>query len=97
LSAEGFAKRAKDDSVNATKLLRSIALSESGFVFLPTTGETFTVNEQGRIILQALQSGKSHAEIVQSLVQDYNADIATISRDLEDFITQLRRFQLVTD
>jgi PqqD family protein of HPr-rel-A system len=79
------------------KLTRNLALSESGFVFLPTTGETFTANETGRMVLAGLQSGKSEAEILQSLHEEFDADPAAIERDVSDFITQLREYRLLSD
>jgi hypothetical protein len=79
------------------KLIRGLALSESGFVFLPTTGETFTVNEQGRAVLLGLQDGKTISQIVSALGEDYDSDAVTIQRDLEDFLMQLRQYQLMTE
>jgi len=79
------------------KLIRDLALSESGFVFLPTTGETFTVNEQGRAVILALQSNKSRSEIIAALSEDYDADAPTIQRDIEDFLAQLRQYQLLIE
>jgi PqqD family protein of HPr-rel-A system len=81
----------------STRLTRNLAVSESGFLFLPTTGETFTVNEPGRVVLAALQSALSETEIVDRLAAEYDADAAAIRRDLEDFLVQLRQFNLLSD
>ena len=78
-----------------TKLTRNLAISESGFLFLPTTGETYTVNETGREIMKALQAGKTEAEIIQTLVDEYDTDSATAGHDLHDFLAQLQQYKLL--
>jgi hypothetical protein len=81
----------------STRLTRNLAVSESGFLFLPTTGETFTVNDPGRLVLSALQNAQSEEEIVARLTAEYDADANIIRRDLEDFLVQLRQHQLLTE
>jgi hypothetical protein len=83
--------------MSQTRLIRNLALSESGFVFLPTTGETFTANDTGRLVLFALQSGKSDEEILNALTEEFDGDPASITRDMHDFLTQLREYRLLTD
>jgi hypothetical protein len=75
----------------------NLAISESGFLFLPTTGESFTVTEVGRSILLGLQAGKSEGDIVHSVVQEFEIDAATVERDLRDFMSQLQQYRLVSN
>jgi hypothetical protein len=77
------------------RLIRGLAVSESGFVFLPTTGETFTVNEEGRHVILALQDGKTTGQIVTTMIEEFDADAVTVQRDIEDFMAQLRQYQLL--
>lgn len=72
----------------------SLALSENGFLFLPTTGETFTVNESGRFILRRLQEGRDQQEIVSDLAHEFDVEPADAQRDVIDFIGQLRQHHL---
>ena len=38
---------------------KNLAISESGFLFSPSNGESFTLNELGIWIFKLLQSGKN--------------------------------------
>lgn len=77
------------------KLARNLAISESGFLFLPTTGETFTVNETGRSIMRAMQNGKTEAEIPQLIADEFDIDRTTAERDVRDFMAQLKQHKLL--
>jgi Coenzyme PQQ synthesis protein D (PqqD) len=71
--------------------LRDLALSESGFVFDPQTGHTFTVNSTGQIALRCLKDGMSPEETAERLREDFVADTRNdTGRDVQDFVAQLR-------
>ena len=78
------------------KLVKNLAVSESGFLFLPTTGETFTVNEIGREVLAALQTGKVETEIVSMLTERYDVEPNAVVHDVRDFLSQLGQHHLLT-
>ena len=75
-------------------LSHDVAVSESGFMFLPTTGESFTVNATGRCIIGAIQSGRSESETLKILVAEFDVDERTAERDLREFVSQLQRYHL---
>ncbi len=77
------------------KLRDNIAVSESGFVFNPVNGESFTVNETGAQILNLMSKSKSEDEIKEILISEFNADEVTIEKDLQDFMDNLNRYQLI--
>ena len=74
----------------------NIAISDSGFIFLPSTGETFTLNELGKQILKLLQAKKTIEEISSEILKEYDIDTLTLERDIEDFILRLKSLNLVT-
>ncbi len=74
---------------------KNIAVSDSGFVFNPTTGESYSVNPIGVEIIELLKQEKSFDEITQNLTERYNADIVTIDKDVSDFITLLKQYSLI--
>lgn len=68
------------------KAIHRLALSESGFVFDPVSGLSFTVNETGLDILRQLQLNPSTQHIHDFLQQHYQADSLELNRDIDDFI-----------
>jgi PqqD family protein of HPr-rel-A system len=71
--------------------LRELALSDSGFVFDPLTGHTFTVNPSGLFILRLLKDGVPATEVAAKLGEAFDFDPGEDpARDIQDFILQLR-------
>jgi hypothetical protein len=79
------------------KLKKNIALSESGFIFDPATGDSYSVNGTGLKILEYLKSGFTESEIVTALVENSDADVQLIREDLDDFINHLKQLKMVVD
>jgi hypothetical protein len=77
------------------KLRENIAVSISGFIFDPNSGESFSVNASGKEILQLLSKGLSMEEIESAILSDYDIDQKTFNRYMDDFSHTLRRFNLV--
>lgn len=75
-------------------LIKNIALSDTGFVFNPITGDSFSVNPIGLSILKELKDGKSEDEIKQRLLNDYQTDKETVEKDMYDFLKMIEQFNL---
>jgi PqqD family protein of HPr-rel-A system len=74
-----------------------LAISETGFLFLSSTGETFTVNEPGKSILRHLQQGMTAEQIAGLLTEEFDVDPADAARDVLDFVTTLKHLRLVRE
>lgn len=77
------------------KLRDNIAVSESGFLFDPNSGESFSVNASGRELLRLLSKGMSLKEIETSVRSEFNIDEKTFNRYMDDFLHTLRRLNLI--
>lgn len=77
------------------KLRENIAVSESGFVFDPDTGESFSVNSTGKMILLWMSQGKTISEIEALLSEEFEIEPKTFLRYMDDFGHSLRRFNLL--
>lgn len=77
------------------KIKNNIAISESGFIFHPQTGESFMVNSAGQEILSFLREGKSFDQIRDHFLSAYYVDETTLEKDYQDFLGMLEYFQIV--
>ncbi|MBF0186917.1 MAG: PqqD family protein [Magnetococcales bacterium] len=71
-------------------LLKRLAVNESGFVFDPVSGSSYTTNETGSYLLGLFQKGKHPADVVQDVVERYDISVRDAERDVLDFISHLR-------
>ena len=76
---------------------KDVAVSDSGFVFNPSTGESYSVNPLGMEIIRLLKEDKSGNEITAYILDHYHADAATADKDLNDFKEMLNLYSLVED
>jgi hypothetical protein len=76
------------------KLKKNIALSDTGFVFDPSTGNSFTVNPIGLEIISYLKEGRSPEEIRQAVTAKYETDGPGFEKDFADFMNMLQKLKL---
>jgi len=68
------------------KLRKNIAVSESGLLFNPVTGESFSVNPIGVEILGMIREEKTAGQITDYILDRYSTDKAAFEKDYHDFI-----------
>ena len=73
---------------------KNIAISDSGFVFNPNNGDSFTLNPIGLEIVRLIQEGLNDQSIIEHLLENYSVDSATIEKDLYDFKKSIIRYKL---
>jgi acyl-homoserine lactone acylase PvdQ len=67
------------------KIKRDIAISDSGFVFNPASGESFTANGIGIELFNYIKEGKSYEEIRDLMLEKYDTNEAAFEKDYQDF------------
>ncbi len=77
------------------KIKKSLAISETGFVFDPSTGDSYTLNPIGLEIIQLLREGKSREDITKAMTRTFDVDSLTFERYYFDFLGMLKQMQLV--
>ena len=74
---------------------RNIALSDSGFVFDPSTGDSYSANPIGMEVIKMLKEQKSNEEIKDYVLNTYQTDEATFEKDFYDFVKMLEQNRLI--
>jgi hypothetical protein len=81
----------------AMKIKKNVAISESGFIFNPTTGDSFSTNPIGLEIIRMLKDDKSKDDIRKSILGKYITDESTFEKDYYDFVNMLQSNQVADD
>ena len=68
----------------------NIALSDNGFVFNPSTGDSYTLNNTGKEALELIKEGKNISQIADLMLEKYDVDRVILERYLVDFMNDLR-------
>lgn len=77
------------------RLKKNIAISDTGFLFNPSTGDSYSVNPVGMEIIRMMQQQKEKREIMQLIMSEYICDESTFEKDYYDFAAMLRNYKLV--
>jgi hypothetical protein len=76
------------------KIKKNIAISDSGFVFDPGTGDSYSLNPSGLEIVQLIKLGKDFGEILKTVTEKYEVDSDSFERYYYDFIVTLNQLHL---
>ena len=79
------------------RLKRNIAISESGFLFDPTGGESYSLNELGLEIINLLREKRSSQEITSIITDKYDVEKDDFEKYYYDFLGMLKQFKLLED
>lgn len=74
---------------------KNIAISDSGFIFNPSSGDSFSSNAIGLEIINYLKADKSTEEIIKCITEKYTVESSTLEKDIQDFLQTLSTYQLI--
>jgi hypothetical protein len=75
---------------------KNIATNEFGFVFNPSTGDSFSSNPIAAEIIQLMKENHSLNEIKKILLEKYEVDKMTIEKDVDEFVGILNENNLLS-
>lgn len=77
------------------RLKKNIATSESGFIFNPGTGDSFSANPIAAAILLQLKEGTAPSVIKKNILDKFDVATNMLEKDWDDFNAQLREANLL--
>jgi hypothetical protein len=77
------------------KVNKNIAISESGFIFNPGTGDSFSTNSIGQEVIRMLNEGKTRDEITQGILDRYEVERGILEKDLDDYFFMLGTYHIL--
>jgi hypothetical protein len=73
-------------------VIKRLAVNDSGFVFDPVSGRSFSTNETGRAILRLACTERDPRRIAKMLTEQFDVELGVCEREVLEFIAVLRRF-----
>lgn len=83
--------KSPENTIGLDKLAQ-LAISDTGFVFDPASGQSFTLNSSGLFVIQQLRSKISLDKIAFNLTEEYAVSFEVALSSIEAFLLQLRRY-----
>ncbi len=83
--------------ISGMKIKKNIALSESGFVFDPSTGDSYSLNEQAQDIVRLMNEDKSVEEVSKFMTDEYDIDKTAFEKYYYDFMGMLKQYSLLEE
>ncbi len=72
--------------------LHQLAISDTGFIFDPQTGQSFTINGTGLFVLDGFKKGQNTQIVSNNLAKECGVPIELAQSSVEAFILQLERY-----
>ena len=79
------------------KINENIAISDSGFIFNASNGDSFSANKMAVEVIQLIKTGISKTEVVEKIATKYSVEEATVEQDVNDFYAMLESFNLLNN
>jgi len=77
------------------RVRKNIAISDEGFLFNPTTGDSFSTNSIGADIVLLMKKDVLLSEVVDTICTKYDVDKTLFERDLEEYMLQLKDYSIL--
>jgi hypothetical protein len=77
--------------------LQNLAISDTGFIFDPSTGDSFVTNPVGLEVIRLLKQGYAESAIKDAIFEGYDAPLDEIEDDISDFMRNLTACNLISE
>ena len=73
----------------------NLALSNNGFLFDTVTGNTYTLNKTGKVILEELINGTESENIISKIIDRFDITENIAKMDVQQFMHNLKEMKLI--
>lgn len=77
------------------KIKKDLAISDTGFLFNPSSGDSYSLNPVGIEFFKLIQANRPDEQIIQQITDEYAIDKSTVEKDLYDFKMMLTNYKLI--
>ncbi|WP_320053060.1 PqqD family protein [uncultured Acetobacteroides sp.] len=77
------------------KVKPSVVINDTGFVFNPETGDSFSVNTLGLELIRQLEEERDVETLRKFLSRKFTVSMATLRKDLDDFLRMLKDNKII--
>jgi hypothetical protein len=74
---------------------KKIAISETGFIFNPNTGDSYSMNPIATEILEMLKKNMKDEDIKKALFEKYDVSKSILQNSYDEFIDTLKKLNIV--
>ena len=71
-------------------IFKRLVITDSGFIFDPHLGKSYSANSIGLLILKYIQDGKNLDQIIEGVANDFNVSKLDAERDIVEFINSIQ-------
>ena len=76
---------------------KKIAISESGFIFNSSTGDSFTLNPIAVEIIEMIKNGLDLNEIRKNLLKEYDVQESVLEKSIDEFVLSMKEYKIIFD
>ena len=74
---------------------KKIAISETGFIFNPSTGDSYSMNPIAVEIIEMLKKEMGDEEIKKNLLEKYDVNKSVLEKSYDEFIDTLIKLNII--
>ncbi len=76
--------------------LMSLAINDTGFAFDPSAGESYTINQTAREIIEMIKKEMELEDIVKTISSDYEMPFEEVYTDVLELVEKLRVYGFIS-
>lgn len=71
-------------------VLKRLIIANSGFIFDPILGKSYSTNNIGLVVLKYMQNGMKLDEMIEAIIKEFHVTRENAERDILEFINSLQ-------